>query len=1166
MVPVSSLSNLTLEKLLLLLALAFSFALLTPATAQVPAKNCPPPAILPSYTTSISRYPTSVATQTLTTTINNVPSPYTRVVTRTITKSELWTVTSDPVGVPTLLYNCAKMPNICANLDTYPPASIRKSGSVWSIDNPSGEIALHFDKDADRKENRRKLTCPNKADGSMYGGSWHNRNSCPKGLRAPVVQGTGSHVDLNGNPIVPAIWGYRLRPGAGVTFVDTARNAIADGANNFRGLLWSCEEFPPATNIEGGEGARTGCAPHKRGPLPDTLPRPVLPLQQSEQNWQSSAHNYLRRIVRSDGRAVDGVYLFKFRVEYDASPQAGATTLFFYQRANRATRQWGPGRREEAYSADRFVKVAKALYHHPHEAKHHWRAVNHALLHLSSDAGSMLNKAPRPDDSQISTMPLTSLSNSSALKLFQTPHDPHPRSVPWWGPNATLSSLSDQRWNYSYPLGLSPNLFPTMCTTTETEIMIVTVTQTLASNVSGSEVPPDHLSSSEGIANSTNGISTTDTITSTPGTVSSASGTMPSASDTVPSTLTAVFSSVIVAPTTRTSSAAEVTTGIVPLNTSTFSSEDRSETISSSLPLPSGSENGASHFCSLFPYDTLCPDLPPDDEDGSGHFCSSFPALCPPFPPGDGNSFVYFCSIFPYHTLCPPSSGEDGGDDGGAQLDRCLFPAFCDSSGPELNPGLELPPIPGPPPVPGGGLPPPGGGSPPPDPPPPGPPPPSPGLSNLGTQITNTPQEMPSGQVSSSPNESDPSLTTQRTTPVSTASSAQLTCTGDPDDGGDDCDDGDGHDDDCDDSSSSNGPAELKTNQATTLQLSNQPGSVVSSFTTTAQISTSTLTTESITLSSVTSSSTTTLPTSEDSDSEDTAAVRGTRTAVSTTVSVQTSTIIVFSRITDSDSKGVSILGPFTDVSTLVISPPIIVPETITETLLGTFTEITETVTLVEGTPATSKVITETITMAVAAGEVRPYTTTFPPAPEVTQSPFTVTLMTGTPASLTTITTLITVPFNNDIHTITRTAGPAVSSTDNVPQFISDQASTMSQQTLPPSEPDKVSCSVARGLLDPLRIENFPPQAQEFCDKLSAAEELKSWNGEFFIGQVIIDECYQANFHAYKTPGCDSHVFGENCPEAFTKIFRRCILGNMQDGCYNYVLNLYPRPPAEGRC
>ena len=95
------------------------------------------------------------------------------------------------------VYNCAKMPSICANV-------ARRNAMVNSII-VGGPISLTYDTDTDRRNQRRNQQCPD---------NWKSHHVCPEqnlALAQPVVaadQWVGSGLEILGarrlDPFLPA--------------------------------------------------------------------------------------------------------------------------------------------------------------------------------------------------------------------------------------------------------------------------------------------------------------------------------------------------------------------------------------------------------------------------------------------------------------------------------------------------------------------------------------------------------------------------------------------------------------------------------------------------------------------------------------------------------------------------------------------------------------------------------------------------------------------------------------------------------------------------------------------------------------------------------------------------------------------------------------------------
>lgn len=94
------------------------------------------------------------------------------------------TMSANPVGVPTLAYNCAKLPAICNNVNA--------NGGQYALtdlgNNLKGRLStvpfvvMHSDTDADRRKARRDSVCP-----SSGNNAWKNTHTCPEPDQPLVV-------------------------------------------------------------------------------------------------------------------------------------------------------------------------------------------------------------------------------------------------------------------------------------------------------------------------------------------------------------------------------------------------------------------------------------------------------------------------------------------------------------------------------------------------------------------------------------------------------------------------------------------------------------------------------------------------------------------------------------------------------------------------------------------------------------------------------------------------------------------------------------------------------------------------------------------------------------------------------------------------------------------
>ncbi|KAK4900722.1 hypothetical protein LTR49_027411 [Elasticomyces elasticus] len=133
-------------------------------------------------------------------------------------------VGTNPQGIPTLLYNCAKLPAICNNVNSaYPLSPTVVSATTYrSIPTASqGYYEFNLDKDTVRKNRRRRLSCP---------ANWKSSHTCPEPDQPPVV-GAGKSVS-------DGFVGSLLEPGISYQIADQ------EGVNT--GMAWTCDEFPAA--------------------------------------------------------------------------------------------------------------------------------------------------------------------------------------------------------------------------------------------------------------------------------------------------------------------------------------------------------------------------------------------------------------------------------------------------------------------------------------------------------------------------------------------------------------------------------------------------------------------------------------------------------------------------------------------------------------------------------------------------------------------------------------------------------------------------------------------------------------------------------------------------------------------------------------------------------
>ncbi|KAJ3499549.1 hypothetical protein NLG97_g251 [Lecanicillium saksenae] len=215
-----------------------------------------------------------------------------------------------------LQYNCYYMIEICVNaqrflssprgLNLHPTSGI--SNNVFGYDLDTGDF-----QPKSHQAWRRDASCPR---------SWKRTHPCPEQDQSRPWKSQGQW------------YTHLLEPG---TDVNAIRNLPGPFGQVFRSdIRYSCDEFPPATWVEGGEGlhgegpSNTRCAAITcEGAANNTL---------AEQNWQGLAHGALRRQLEdavTDPRNPDyqprrSIILFRFLYENtgpDGAPARVTVTL-----------------------------------------------------------------------------------------------------------------------------------------------------------------------------------------------------------------------------------------------------------------------------------------------------------------------------------------------------------------------------------------------------------------------------------------------------------------------------------------------------------------------------------------------------------------------------------------------------------------------------------------------------------------------------------------------------------------------------------------------------------------------------------------------------------------------------------------------------------------------
>ena len=144
-------------------------------------------------------------------------------------------VATNPNGQPTLIYNCAKLPAICQNVNRRNPLQNLGGGKLGELQG-NDFIELNFDTDSARHDARNNGVCPR---------NWKSNHPCPEtiagsGISQPNTVPAGSSYGDGSYPAARFIQQNLVQGNAGF-------NKIADAVGGDSGMIWTCDEWPPAT-------------------------------------------------------------------------------------------------------------------------------------------------------------------------------------------------------------------------------------------------------------------------------------------------------------------------------------------------------------------------------------------------------------------------------------------------------------------------------------------------------------------------------------------------------------------------------------------------------------------------------------------------------------------------------------------------------------------------------------------------------------------------------------------------------------------------------------------------------------------------------------------------------------------------------------------------------
>lgn len=151
-----------------------------------------------------------------------------------------------PATQPLLVYNCAKMPSICRNVNQRNPLlpvvgkfpGLLAPGNLGPLNpgnTPGGldYLQLTYDTNNNNKRRRRNTACP---------GDWKVTHPCPEGDR-PYTGEAGNSWSHGGY----TAQGWNRAPAGQLLPGQAGYNVIADdGFTRPSGMMWTCDEWPPA--------------------------------------------------------------------------------------------------------------------------------------------------------------------------------------------------------------------------------------------------------------------------------------------------------------------------------------------------------------------------------------------------------------------------------------------------------------------------------------------------------------------------------------------------------------------------------------------------------------------------------------------------------------------------------------------------------------------------------------------------------------------------------------------------------------------------------------------------------------------------------------------------------------------------------------------------------
>ncbi|KAM0542646.1 hypothetical protein ACHAPJ_012678 [Fusarium lateritium] len=149
---------------------------------------------------------------------------------------------------------------------------------------------------------------------------------------------------------------------------DSGYNRIANAAGQFSGMMWTCDEFPFASSVEGGGGARSYCTPQNAACGSSTGLVPGTAFVKSEQDFQSNALSALREYVLHKPQppatkaTTMGIWRYHFKTQFQPDKGFAAVSVEWYDDAS----EWLSGYQKRSIEGrdieESIVRIIHSFY------------------------------------------------------------------------------------------------------------------------------------------------------------------------------------------------------------------------------------------------------------------------------------------------------------------------------------------------------------------------------------------------------------------------------------------------------------------------------------------------------------------------------------------------------------------------------------------------------------------------------------------------------------------------------------------------------------------------------------------------------------------------------------------------------------------------------------